>query len=262
MAMDHSQALAPLASVLPQIRLVATDMDGTLTREGGFTAQLLETLGALAQANMPVMIVTGRSAGWVQGLLHYLPIVGAIAENGGIFFKKGSQETHYLVELPDPPQHRRHLATLFATLQETYPHLKASEDNPFRLTDWTFNVQDLNQTDISALATLCEQAGWGFTYSTVQCHIRPINQDKGPGLQQILRRFFPDIAPQQVLTIGDSPNDEGLFDPAQFPHSVGVANISDYCDRLQHQPRFITHSPEVQGFQEVIEQLLTVQHNT
>jgi hydroxymethylpyrimidine pyrophosphatase-like HAD family hydrolase len=59
-------------------------MDGTLTRSGRFSSALLQDLEVLALAGIPVVIVTGRSAGWVSGLLHYLPIVGAIAENGGI----------------------------------------------------------------------------------------------------------------------------------------------------------------------------------
>jgi hypothetical protein len=254
MGMNDKQSSQRLASVLPQIQLVATDMDGTLTDQGEFTPSLLQTLGSLAQANIPVMIVTGRSAGWVQGLVHYLPIVGAIAENGGVFFQKNSPKTHWLVEVPD--QHRQHLAQIFARLQASYPGLQTSEDNPFRLTDWTFDVQNLSQDVIHALAAICQQAGWGFTYSTVQCHIRPREQDKGPGLHQVLQRFFPKISPQQVLTLGDSPNDEGLFDAAQFPHSVGVANVRDYCDRLRHQPRFMTHQPEVNGFNEAMAQLL------
>ncbi|MDA0268129.1 MAG: HAD family hydrolase [Cyanobacteria bacterium] len=257
--MEHNPAPAPLTSVLPHIRLVATDMDGTLTRQGSFTPTLLSTLDALAQANIPVMIVTGRSAGWVQGLVHYLPIVGAIAENGGVFFQKGNTEIHWLVDLPDRSHHRQHLATLFTVLKETHPFLRESEDNRFRLTDWTFDVQGLSQMQITALATTCEQAGWGFTYSTVQCHIRPILQDKGPGLRQVLQRFFPAIGPQQVLTMGDSPNDVGLFDPSQFPHSVGVANVRHYRESLPHQPRFITRDAEVAGFQDVMEQLLAIQ---
>jgi hydroxymethylpyrimidine pyrophosphatase-like HAD family hydrolase len=60
------------------IRLIATDMDGTLTQNGKFTPDLLQILTKLQQANMPVLIVTGRSAGWVQAIKNYLPITGAI----------------------------------------------------------------------------------------------------------------------------------------------------------------------------------------
>lgn len=60
-------------------------MDGTLTRLGKFTADLLQVLEDLQAAGISVLIVTGHSAGWVSGLVSYLPVQGAIAENGGLF---------------------------------------------------------------------------------------------------------------------------------------------------------------------------------
>ncbi len=35
-------------------------------------------------------------------------------------------------------------------------------------------------------------------------------------------------SPEQILTVGDSPNDQTLFDPDRFPLSVGVANMLQY----------------------------------
>lgn len=64
---------------LKTLRLIATDMDGTLMQKGKFTASLLQAFKDLSGADIPVLIVTGRSAGWVSGLATYLPIVGAIA---------------------------------------------------------------------------------------------------------------------------------------------------------------------------------------
>ena len=68
MTADRLQALTtPLGrQVLAEIRLVATDMDGTLTQEGEFNDALLITLKKLRTAGMPVLITTGRSAGWVS----------------------------------------------------------------------------------------------------------------------------------------------------------------------------------------------------
>ncbi len=43
-----------------KIRLVATDMDGTLTTKSKFTKTLLQALQDLAAANIKVIIVTGR----------------------------------------------------------------------------------------------------------------------------------------------------------------------------------------------------------
>ncbi|MGD1941153.1 MAG: HAD family hydrolase [Leptolyngbyaceae cyanobacterium] len=238
------------------VRLVATDMDGTLTQAGKFTPALLRSLTELAAAAIPTVIVTGRSAGWVQGIATYLPVVGAIAENGGVWIPADTGEPLTLVDIPVFAQHRDRLAYIFAQLQASFPDLQPSTDNPFRLTDWTFDIGQLTPADLNKIDQTCQAAGWGFTYSTVQCHIRLATQDKGIALQRVWQQQFPAIAAHQVVTVGDSPNDEGLFEAKRFPLSVGVANVQHYCDRLRHQPKFITTGAEVKGFQELAQVLL------
>ncbi|HSM81649.1 MAG TPA: HAD family hydrolase [Nodosilinea sp.] len=236
------------------IKLLATDMDGTLTRQGKFTAALLQGLERLQQAGLPVVIVTGRSAGWVSGLAHYLPVAGAMAENGGIYFPAG-QPPEPLIELADGVAHRQQLQAVFAQLQRRWPQIQASEDNPFRLTDWTFAIDGLSTADLEGMADLCQSLGWGFVYSTVQCHLFRPGQSKAAGLQQVLQRHFPALSTPEVLTLGDSPNDETLFDPALFPRSVGVANIKDYWPHLLHRPAYVTPAAAVEGFLQVVDAL-------
>lgn len=236
---------------LNNICLLATDMDGTLTQQGKFTANLLQTLENLSQAGITVLIVTGRSAGWVEGIKTYLPVSGAIAENGGIFFAGDSEVPELLVPIPDLTLHRQHLAQMFQYLKTDYPQLQESADNRFRITDWTFDVRGLSDRQLQHLATLTQEQGWGFTYSTVQCHIKPWQQDKATSLQQVLERYFPQVSYEQILTIGDSPNDESLFDPSRFPLSVGVANVLDYRERFVHRPTYVTTASEGEGFGEV-----------
>jgi HAD superfamily hydrolase (TIGR01484 family) len=254
--------LLPLKSFvndLDQICLVASDIDGTLTCADKFTPRLLEAIAQLTQANLPLLLVTGRSAGWVDALRNYLPVVGAIAENGGVFFPQdGSYQL--LGDFPPLATHRQHLSDAFFQLQQLHPQIQASTDNVFRLTDWTFDVAGLSEEDLGAIALQCQRWGWSFTYSTVQCHIKPKLQNKAWGIQQVLTLHFPHLNPAQVLTVGDSPNDEAMFDPAIFPVSVGVANILEYVDRLQHPPQYVTTQPEVDGFCEMVRCLLLHTH--
>lgn len=56
------------------------------------------------------------------------------------------------------------------------------------------------------------------------------------------------------MTVGDSPNDASLF--AEFPLSVGVANLVPYLHRLPQPPRYLCQQPEVAGFLELVEVLL------
>lgn len=236
---------------LASVRLVATDMDGTLTTEGKFTPALLQAFEQLAAVGIQVLIVTGRSAGWVSGLAHYLPIWGAIAENGGLLYAGEPRSEALLVTLSDIKQHRQQLAEMFQHLRTIFPALRESDDNRFRLTDWTFDLQGLANAELEHIEHLCQNGSWGFTYSTVQCHIKLRSQDKATGLLNVLQQHFPDYVAENVLTVGDSPNDESLFDASRFPLSVGVANVLDYHDRLAYQPAYVTSAAAGEGFREL-----------
>jgi HAD superfamily hydrolase (TIGR01484 family) len=238
------------------LRLVATDMDGTLTRRGKFTSSLLQSLEDLSTAHIPVLIVTGRSAGWVSGLVSYLPVAGAIAENGGLFYPTDSEYPVALTRIPDRVEHRQQLADAFQRLQSKFPHIQESSDNRFRVTDWTFDNRDLTRSQLEHLDELCSAMGWGFTYSSVQCHIKPVSQDKATGLMQVLHDYFPQYTSEQVLTVGDSPNDASLFNPQLFPLSVGVANVLDYASQLVYQPLYVTTAAEGKGFCELAQYLI------
>ena len=75
--------------------------------------------------------------------------------------------------------------------------ISPNPENPliicFRVTDWTFDLTSLTTDELQNIGDLCQQMGWGFTYSNVQCHIKPQGQDKAVGLLKVLRQYFPDI---------------------------------------------------------------------
>jgi len=245
-------------SWIKDICLVAADMDGTLTQQGKFTASLLQALENLANAGIEVLIVTGRSAGWVSGLAAYLPIRGAIAENGGLFYPGTGEVGASLTSLSEPVAHHQKLAQMFRQLQAQFPHIKESSDNQFRVTDWTFDNQDLSLIEIQQMATLCAQHGWGFTYSAIQCHIKPPQQNKGAGLLTTLSTIESlQYHSKQILTVGDSPNDQDLFNPEVFPHSVGVANALAYRAEMTYRPAYVTAAAEGAGFCELVSYLLS-----
>jgi len=249
--------------IFQNIKVIATDMDGTLTQGGKFTSGVLRIFEELERANIQVLIVTGRSAGWVSGLVNYLPVAGAIAENGGLFYQAGKEEALAklneviaLTPIFNTLQHRQQLAAVFQKLQQYFPQIRESSDNCFRMTDWTFDVQGLSLEQLNRLGCICQELGWGFTYSNVQCHIKPLQQDKALGLLQVLQNHLKYPA-EQVVTVGDSPNDESLFNPEYFPFSVGVANAIEYADRLRYQPAYITKACEGEGFCELAKMILS-----
>ncbi|WP_366558245.1 HAD family hydrolase [Okeania sp. SIO3B5] len=243
-------------SNLKNIQLIATDIDGTLTKNGKFTSNLFLSLEKLAAAQIQVLVITGRSAGWTQAIKNYLPVVGAIAENGGLFYPTHSEAPKFLTFIPYINLHRQNLAEIFQYLKSLFPRIEESVDNQFRLTDWTFDIQDLSLSELTKIAEICSSKGYGFTYSNVHCHIKPLEQDKATGLLQVLSEYFPELTTEKIITVGDSPNDETLFDESKFPLSVGVANVRDYVDKLNHQPVYITRQKEAEGFCELAELLL------
>lgn len=241
---------------LSSIRLVATDMDGTLTIAGQFAPELLQAFARLRAQDIEVMIVTGRSAGWVSGLVNYLPVVGAIAENGGLYISKQNPEPLILPDIPLMSTHRDRLLALFDKLKIRHPDLRPALDNRFRITDWTFDIEGLTTANLAWMQQTCADHTMGFTYSNVQCHIMIKRQNKAAGLAKVLREQFPHLSLVEVVTVGDSPNDESLFDPAQFPCSVGVANVAHYLPALSHQPAYVTASAEGAGFIELVDELI------
>jgi HAD superfamily hydrolase (TIGR01484 family) len=249
----HSLPLTP--DRLTDIRLIATDIDGTLTSGGKFTPALLESIDLLNARGIKLLLVTGRSAGWVSAVNNYLPVAGSIAENGGLYFSQGSGGFDFITRIDSIDAHRAELANRFWELQARYPQIEESSDNQFRITDWTFDVAGLSDLELAEIDRQCQQWGYSFTFSTVQCHLKPQQQDKGTAILQVLKQYFPAINPTQIITVGDSPNDATMFDRKFFPHSVGVANIEDYTAQLSDQPQYLTKRPEVAGFCELVKLL-------
>lgn len=244
-----------------EIDLIATDMDGTLTLDEKLTGDLLQALLDLQQAGVTVLITTGRSAGWVNGLAYYLPIAGAIAENGGLFYSPHLDPAGVLLSpIQDRAAHRQKLAEMFAQLKTEFPFIDVATDNAFRVTDWTYTNPGFATEDLHRMKQMCADAGWGFVYSNVQCHIKPLGQNKQTGLLEVLSKHFSiqgiHRSPDQLITIGDSPNDDELFDPAVFPYSVGVANVASYLSDMRFTPSAIALQPEQHGFLELAQLVL------
>ncbi len=258
------QPIASATQALSRITLVASDMDGTMTSHGRFSTSVFRAFDDLRNSGVRILLITGRSAGWVNGLVSLLPIDGAVAENGGIYFpaNEESHGTELIALRGSRKEHKEALRNMFLILQKEFPQISEAPDNTYRLTDWTFSVEGLTDSELTRMKTLCNSHDWDFTYSNVQCHITPRGQDKSQGLLKLISEI-PHLKadPTNVLTIGDSPNDESIFDTNKFPCSVGVANIKKYATRLAHLPAYVTTEKEGNGFCEMVAALVASQKN-
>lgn len=141
---------------------------------------MLEAIFKLEQAGIPLVLVTERSTGWVDALRYYLPVAGASRKMVGVYLARAGT-FELLSSITDTAAHQQKLADTFANLKRQFPQLQESADNCFRITDWTFDVVRLTRKNLEAIALQSQERSWSFTYSTVQCYIKPIKQDKARG---------------------------------------------------------------------------------
>ncbi len=224
-------------------RLLATDVDGTLTAGAKLSAAVLDAIARLCAAGVEVMPVSGRPAGEVQGLVRYLPGVRrGIAENG-------------LVEIvPDHPPRwlaarsdRARLRTLALELSDALGlGLVPTADDPFRLGDVAFEREGRADAVLAELAERARERGTFVTWSNVHVHFTEQPPDKGAGL---LAAAGCDGG--AIITIGDAPNDAGLFVADRFGTTVGTADVVRHLAAMPALPELVTSAAEAPGFLEL-----------
>lgn len=251
------------------IKVVATDIDGTLTdKHGCFTSDTLEAFHRLTLADIKILLVTGRPATWGQSLVQYLPVDGGITENGGIFILKAPESQMQLItsqgletiKLENLKAHRAQLTEAFEVIRaKNFNQLIPTADCLARITDYTFPLGDLSQEDLDQISQFCADMDYGFTFSSIHGHIKPAHQNKAAGIESVIRNVPCFKATNdQVITIGDSVNDQDMFDAQRFPHSIGVANIHKHLPQMKHHPRWYTEKPGSEGFCEMVNWLLKI----
>lgn len=244
-------------SVLAQATVLATDIDDTLTCRGRILGDNLARLTRLRQAGMKVFLVTGRTAGHGLGLTTYFDIDGAIAENGGVICQGESKQV-----VPEfDPGKRDAITQVFDRIGRTFAKARPTEDNFMRLTDRTFYVEDFAPQDLERCRAMAAERDLGIVYSSVHLHVCDRTINKGKTLKYLLQKLgIRDM--EKVITIGDSPNDEGFFDQDLFPHSVGVKNVEDYWDRMEKHPRYVLPEREGAGFAMLADALLSAKFDS
>jgi hydroxymethylpyrimidine pyrophosphatase-like HAD family hydrolase len=232
------------------VRLLATDVDGTLTLGAKLSAAVVDAIARLGAAGIEVMPVSGRPAGEVQGLVRYLPGVRrGIAENG-------------LLEIvPDHPPRwlaarsdRAKLRTLALELSAALGlGLQPTADDPFRLGDVAFEREQRSDVVLAELAARAAERGAFVTWSNVHVHFGDVPPDKGVGLLEAAG-----CEPAAIVTIGDAPNDAGLFVAGRFGTTVGTADVLRHAAAMAALPELVTAAAESHGFLELAARLLSL----
>ncbi|HEY9094718.1 MAG TPA: HAD-IIB family hydrolase [Hydrogenophaga sp.] len=250
------------------VRGVLTDIDDTLTTDGAIGDDALAALHRLRAAGLPVFAITGRPAGWSEAFALRWPVNAIVAENGAVALSRGPDGQlvkRYLQDGPIRAANQRHLQAVAQGILEAMPHARLATDSPGRETDIAIDHSEfarLDAADIQRVVALMRQRGLSATVSSIHINGWMGDHDKLAGARWIVREHLNrdiDAELSQWVYIGDSTNDARMF--AHFPHSVGVANVADFVDRLEHLPRYVAKGARGTGFAEMVDTLLAARRH-
>ncbi len=242
------------------VKVIFTDVDDTLTWEGRLPAATFSAMERLRDAGIRVIPVTGASAGWCDCMVRTWPVDTVIGENGSFWMQHdgtGHVIRHFREMENDRERNVRYLRTLGVGLQRRFPDIGLAQDQPFRLTDVAFDIAQQAQVDRSVAEEATQWLiGQGVSARLSSIHINAWigSYDKADTAKVWLSRNLPHLDLTECAFIGDSPNDEAMFE--HFPVSVGVSNIRRFLSGMQYQPRYISRSNGGYGFVELAESVL------
>jgi hypothetical protein len=244
------------------LRGVLTDIDDTLTRNGALDPAAAVALRALAEAQVPVIAVTGRSLGWCRELAAGWPLLAIAAENGAAaLWREGRRlRTAYTQPHARRRAHARRLAAAAAQVLREVPGAALARDSAGRETDIAIDHGEhahLPPAAIERVAALMRAHGLQASVSSIHVNGWIGAQDKLAGARWLLRhRLGTDLAaePGRWVFVGDSTNDERMFE--SLPFTVGVANLRRFAGRLRHWPAYLAAGERGDGFAEVAHGLL------
>lgn len=250
---------------LARVRGVCLDIDDTLSTKGKLTAEAYSALWDLKNAGFAVIPVTGRPAGWCDHFARFWPVDAVVGENGAFtFFMQDGVRRRIDTPAGGTPQAlRERLKGLGEKIVKTFPHARWASDQAYReydlAIDFCEDVPRWKDSEVDALVALCQAEGAHAKVSSIHVNAWFGDYDKRKGLEHWLASGAPGLSGpvpkwEELLFIGDSPNDEPLF--ASFRMSVGVANLRNFLGRIKSPPRWITEGESGAGFAEMAARLI------
>jgi HAD superfamily hydrolase (TIGR01484 family) len=251
------------------IRGVMFDIDDTFTLGGRIPEEAFSALWRLYERGFTLVPITGRPAGWCDHIARMWPVHGVIGENGAFYYYYSALEhrlfRRYVIEPDEILQKRMLMENISREALRKVPGAAIAADQPFRLfdlaIDFAEDVQHLSDDEIRKICTVFSEHG-------AVCKVSSIHVNGWFGgynkltttklfLEERLKLSWKE-ATETFVFIGDSPNDEPMFDA--FPLSVGVANVRKFLPDMLHVPAYITSKEGGLGFSEMADILLNSSH--
>ncbi len=250
---------------LAQVRVVLVDIDDTLTLNGRIPAVAYTAMENLHSSGIKVVPITGRPAGWCDHIARMWPVDGIVGENGAFYFSYQNDQhkmiRRYWKSATERQGDRDRLSSLAVEILLAVPGAKVSADQAYRETDLAIDfcedVPPLPFSEIEKITELFEQAGAIAKVSSIHVNGWFGQYDKLSMTRIMFQEIFKqdlEMLKEQIIFVGDSPNDMPMFD--YFPNSVGVANVAQFNNQLATPPTWITEQAGGIGFVEVAEAIL------
>jgi HAD superfamily hydrolase (TIGR01484 family) len=258
--------------------IIAFDLDDTLTTHGVVPSSVIEAFERLQKNKIKVVIVTGRPAGWADALIKLLPLDGVVCENGAALFfwtqgfRNKNKTTEPLKLFWDTTQSTytttapRGLDPRLTQIREKvllkFKRVKVASDQFARLYDLAIDFAEEVKPPLSfAEAQKIHQvfADLGAEAKVSSIHVNGWfgSFSKQSGLRTLVETHWKKSLTNNVIYVGDSPNDSSLFETVGC--SVGVANIKEFLGVVpMTAPLFVTEKKCSLGALEVIQKLIKV----
>ena len=105
---------------------------------------------------------------------------------------------------------------------------------------------------------IAEAEGASYKISSIHVNCWYGDFNKTSGVREFLKhernQALRELA-DRIVFIGDSPNDEPLFEALKY--SIAVANISPFLEKLTSRPLYITRQQAAAGFCEAVDTILS-----
>lgn len=254
-----------------QTRVLAFDVDDTLTWHGQLPQEAAAALYAAHQAGLKLIAVTGRSYAWAEMLMRLFPLDAAVAETGAVALMRGARFVEVVHHEPEAAVRQAGAALrdrAAARALAEVPTARLAIDNPGRLYDVAFDLVEsgppVPEHDAVRIRAILEREGLTTARSSVHVNAWPVGPhgpfDKASMLDRVLRgtqgAALDEIA-AALCYVGDSTNDGAMFCRAAL--SVGVANVAQHLPALAaagQAPRYLAAGSGGHGFAEVVRALL------
>lgn len=251
----------PLSDLRGPVRALFSDVDGTMTTGERIEAATYAALERLEAAGIPLILVTGRSAGWGQAFMKMMPALAVVTENGGVTFVREGRKLQKLYGVPAAslPEWRRRMNDVAVEAMSKVPGARLSSDSKYRevdlAIDWNEEVS-LTKEQAEECAALIRKAGFTAVRSSVHVNFNPPHFDKLSACMTVIRQVLGgdanDLSP--YVFVGDALNDAPMF--GGFPASVGVANVKAWWDELPFRPAYVTERAEGAGLRELVDHIV------